>query len=142
MVACPQSSAAGVLALLSEPDPVFKKHALQALNPLVPQFWAEISEHIAFMCVSSTRSARAVVHILPHLPERPCMKAKSFRKRPVTLQPFWRAKFTTSSENMTRLCLSLSVLETRSKQKLVVTDPRNTWKRLFVSSLLLLVDTC
>ncbi|KAF4623012.1 hypothetical protein D9613_001708 [Agrocybe pediades] len=43
----PQSSAAGVLALLQEPDPIFKQHALKALNPLVPQFWAEISEHIA-----------------------------------------------------------------------------------------------
>ncbi|KAJ2927156.1 hypothetical protein H1R20_g9903, partial [Candolleomyces eurysporus] len=41
-----QSSAAGVLALLQEPDPVFKQHALKALSPLVPQFWAEISEHI------------------------------------------------------------------------------------------------
>jgi len=45
----PQSSAAGVLALLQEPDPIFKQHALKALNPLVPQFWAEISEHIASM---------------------------------------------------------------------------------------------
>lgn len=48
----PQSSAAGVLALLQEPDPVFKQHALKALNPLVPQFWAEISEHIAVMYAS------------------------------------------------------------------------------------------
>lgn len=45
----PQSSAAGVLALLQEPDSIFKQHALKALNPLVPQFWAEISEHIAMM---------------------------------------------------------------------------------------------
>ena len=51
MVACSQSSAAGVLALLSEPDPIFKQHALKALIPLVPQFWAEISEHIALMFV-------------------------------------------------------------------------------------------
>ncbi|EFI28601.1 26S proteasome subunit RPN2a [Coprinopsis cinerea okayama7 len=42
-----QSSAAGVLALLQEPDPIFKQHALKALIPLVSQFWAEISEHIA-----------------------------------------------------------------------------------------------
>lgn len=49
----PQSSAAGVLALLQEPDPIFKQHALKALNPLVPQFWAEISEHIAIMYISS-----------------------------------------------------------------------------------------
>jgi 26S proteasome regulatory subunit N2 len=44
-----QSSAGGVLALLQEPDSIFKQHALKALNPLVPQFWAEISEHIAMM---------------------------------------------------------------------------------------------
>lgn len=46
-----QTSAAGVLALLSEPEAIFKQHALKALNPLVPQFWAEISEHIALMWV-------------------------------------------------------------------------------------------
>jgi len=46
-----QSSAAGVLALLQEPDVAFKCHALKALNPLVPQFWAEISERIALMSV-------------------------------------------------------------------------------------------
>lgn len=49
MVVCSQSSATGVLALLQEPDIVFKQHALKALIPLVPQFWAEISEHIALM---------------------------------------------------------------------------------------------
>ncbi|KAJ7357264.1 armadillo-type protein [Mycena albidolilacea] len=49
MVRHSQSSAAGVLALLSEPDHLFKQHALDALNPLVPQFWAEISEHIALI---------------------------------------------------------------------------------------------
>ncbi|KAF5385252.1 hypothetical protein D9615_001452 [Tricholomella constricta] len=31
---------------------VFKQHALKVLSPLVPQFWAEISEHIALMSVS------------------------------------------------------------------------------------------
>ncbi|EJD04170.1 26S proteasome regulatory complex, non-ATPase subcomplex, Rpn2/Psmd1 subunit [Fomitiporia mediterranea MF3/22] len=46
MVARAQTSAAGVLALLSEPEPLVKQHALLALVPLVPQFWAEISEHI------------------------------------------------------------------------------------------------
>jgi len=49
MVARSQTSAAGVLALLSEPDPLFKQHALKALVPLVSQFWTEISEHIALM---------------------------------------------------------------------------------------------
>ncbi|KZV92476.1 26S proteasome regulatory complex, non-ATPase subcomplex, Rpn2/Psmd1 subunit [Exidia glandulosa HHB12029] len=48
MVARTQTSAAGVLALLSEQDePVVRQHALKALLPLVPQFWAEISEHVA-----------------------------------------------------------------------------------------------
>ncbi|KAF8640759.1 hypothetical protein AX17_000409 [Amanita inopinata Kibby_2008] len=42
-----QSSAVGVLALLHEPDPVFKLHALKALNSLVPEFWPEISEEIS-----------------------------------------------------------------------------------------------
>jgi 26S proteasome regulatory subunit N2 len=51
MVVRAQSSAAGVLALLSEPSPEFKQHALVALHSLVPQFWAEISEHIAPMHV-------------------------------------------------------------------------------------------
>ncbi|KDQ10690.1 hypothetical protein BOTBODRAFT_177975 [Botryobasidium botryosum FD-172 SS1] len=46
MVPRPQTSAAGVLALLSEPEPLVKQHALRSLNNLVPQFWAEISEHI------------------------------------------------------------------------------------------------
>ncbi|KAJ7225612.1 D-isomer specific 2-hydroxyacid dehydrogenase [Mycena pura] len=49
MVRRSQSSAAGVLALLSEPDHAFKQHALDTLIPLVPQFWAEISEHIALI---------------------------------------------------------------------------------------------
>ncbi|THV07679.1 26S proteasome regulatory complex, non-ATPase subcomplex, Rpn2/Psmd1 subunit [Dendrothele bispora CBS 962.96] len=49
MVARSHSSAAGVLALLSEPDPVFKQHALKSLNSLVSRFWAEISEDIALI---------------------------------------------------------------------------------------------
>lgn len=51
MVPRPQSSAAGVLALLTEPEPLLKQHALKTLSALVPQFWAEISEHIALMYV-------------------------------------------------------------------------------------------
>lgn len=51
-----QTSAAGVLALLSEPETVLKQHALKALLPLVPQFWAEISEHITAMCVYRVRA--------------------------------------------------------------------------------------
>ncbi|PCH33862.1 26S proteasome regulatory complex non-ATPase subcomplex Rpn2/Psmd1 subunit [Wolfiporia cocos MD-104 SS10] len=45
----PHSSAAGVLALLSEPEPLLRQHALKTLSSLVPQFWAEISEHIALI---------------------------------------------------------------------------------------------
>jgi 26S proteasome regulatory subunit N2 len=51
MVAAPHSSAVGVLSLLSEPEPIIQEHALRALSPLVPQFWAEISEHIPLMSV-------------------------------------------------------------------------------------------
>lgn len=51
MVPRPQSSAAGVLALLAEQEPLLKQHALKTLISLVPQFWAEISEHIALMYV-------------------------------------------------------------------------------------------
>lgn len=57
MVARAQTSAAGVLALLSESEPSLKQYALKALNPLVPQFWAEISEHIALMYVSYVTAA-------------------------------------------------------------------------------------
>ncbi|KAI0004235.1 26S proteasome regulatory complex non-ATPase subcomplex Rpn2/Psmd1 subunit [Russula compacta] len=49
MVPRPQSSAAGVLALLTEQEPLLKQHALNTLISLVPQFWAEISEHIALI---------------------------------------------------------------------------------------------
>lgn len=51
MVGRPLTSAAGVLALLSEPEDTLKTHALVALNPLVPQFWAEISENLTDMSV-------------------------------------------------------------------------------------------
>ena len=51
MVARAQSSAAGVIALLSEPEPLLKQHALKSLNTVVPQFWAEISESIELMYV-------------------------------------------------------------------------------------------
>ncbi|KAF9646109.1 26S proteasome regulatory complex non-ATPase subcomplex Rpn2/Psmd1 subunit [Thelephora ganbajun] len=49
MVTRPHSSAVGVLALLEDPEPLLKQHALKSLVPLVPQFWAEISEHIALI---------------------------------------------------------------------------------------------
>ena len=49
MVQRPLTSAAGVLSLLSESDTTLRQHALIALNPLVPQFWAEISENLTEM---------------------------------------------------------------------------------------------
>lgn len=49
MVQRPLTSAAGVLSLLSESDTTLRQHALVALNPLVPQFWAEISENLTEM---------------------------------------------------------------------------------------------
>jgi hypothetical protein len=52
MVLRPLTSAAGVLALLSETDKTLRQHALVALNPLVPQFWAEISENLTEMYAS------------------------------------------------------------------------------------------
>ena len=60
-----QSSAAGVLALLSDPEAQLKQYALKALNQLVPQFWAEISEHIALMYV-----VMPAHHHLAHAPRR------------------------------------------------------------------------
>ena len=60
MVALSQSSAAGVLALLFDPEPLLKQYALKSLNSLVPQFWAEISEHIALMYVIASVRHRLV----------------------------------------------------------------------------------
>ena len=40
------TSAAGVLALLEEPETEIKYFALQKLNHIVNQFWAEISESV------------------------------------------------------------------------------------------------
>jgi 26S proteasome regulatory subunit N2 len=51
MAVAVHSSAAGALSLLSEPEPIIQEHALRTLSPLVPQFWAEISEQIALMSV-------------------------------------------------------------------------------------------
>lgn len=48
----PPTSAAGVLALLDEEDGDLKRHALKSLNPLVPQFWAEISERLTTLYVA------------------------------------------------------------------------------------------
>nr|XP_039249968.1 26S proteasome non-ATPase regulatory subunit 1-like [Styela clava] len=40
------TSAAGVIALLDEPEDDLKVYALNRLNNIVPQFWPEISDHV------------------------------------------------------------------------------------------------
>ncbi|KAG8710207.1 proteasome regulatory particle base subunit [Ceratobasidium sp. 423] len=47
MVAQPRTSAAGILALLAEPELEVKQRALAELIGLVPDFWTEISEEIS-----------------------------------------------------------------------------------------------
>lgn len=91
MVVRSQSSAAGVLALLQEPDLIFKQHALTALNPLVPQFWAEISEHIALMSVSSFDISCS---ILIHVTVNHSTNRMIFPKKLVILLLFSRVKST------------------------------------------------
>lgn len=46
------SSADGLIALLDEDQQELKAFALDRLNDLVDQFWAEIAEHIAKMYVA------------------------------------------------------------------------------------------
>jgi hypothetical protein len=133
MVARSQTSAAGVLALLSEPEPVFKQHALKALNPLVPQFWAEISEHIALMFVQ--------VHLVAFQPvsdrffnsEKLCTRVMTFLRMLETRLPFWQARSTTFWESTTKHSLSLSGRETRLKPKVALMGQRNMSRLSFVS---------
>ncbi|QRW18607.1 26S proteasome regulatory complex, subunit Rpn2/Psmd1 [Rhizoctonia solani] len=47
MVAHPRTSAAGILALLAEPELEIKQRAIVELIQLIPDFWAEISEEIS-----------------------------------------------------------------------------------------------
>ena len=129
MVVRSQSSAAGILALLSEPEAVFKQHALNALNPLVPRFWAEISEHIALMCVlqpSSTCQALISTSV------RPCMRVTSCLKRPEMWQHYSRVRYTTTLESTMNLYHSLLVPVLLLKRKHAHTDRQNTLKLLFV----------
>lgn len=126
-----QSSAAGILALLSEPEPIFKQHALNALNPLVPRFWAEISEHIALMSVSlslSTCSALTIA-IVNH-----STRATSSPRTPEMSPRSSLARSTIISENTMNLCPSPSVPETRLKQRPVRMDRLNTSRLSSVSN--------
>lgn len=141
MVARSQSSAAGVLALLYEPDPVFKQHALKALSPLVPRFWAEISEHISLMLAFIIFSNSLIHSFTENLSTR----QSSFQKRPVMSLHCSPAKYITSSESMTNLSLSRWAPETRSRPKLVLMAQKNTLRLSSVrlsSSIQTHIQTC
>ena len=136
MVVRAQSSAAGVLALLSEPDPAFKQHALAALHPLVSQFWAEISEHIAPM---------HVFLFSPLPPPHNYFYAVKACTSPTNSQNLLAisllcslARSTTTWVNTTKPSHSLSAQAARSRQKLVITTRASTSKpssvRLFSAS--------
>ncbi|KAH6581642.1 hypothetical protein BASA61_003489 [Batrachochytrium salamandrivorans] len=47
MVACPLTSAAGVLSLLDEPQEELKAYALMKLDAIVDLFWAEVSDSVS-----------------------------------------------------------------------------------------------
>jgi hypothetical protein len=121
MVARSQTSAAGVLALLSEPEPIFKQHALKALNPLVPQFWAEISEHIAIMFVQIDIVSFQLMSDSFFHAEKPCTRAMNFPRMLETRLRFWQARSTISWENMMKHFPSLSEQGTRLKLRVVLT---------------------
>ena len=99
MVPRPQSSAAGVLALLAEQAPLLKQHALKTLISLVPQFWAEISEHIAIMYVLDIHPNIYVSH---RNTAKLFMKAQIYLSKRVTQPPFSPAKCITISKNTTK----------------------------------------
>ena len=48
---CVYLLAAGVIALLDEPEDQLKVYALRRLNDIVPEFWPEISDHVEKMFV-------------------------------------------------------------------------------------------
>lgn len=63
-----RTSAAGVLALLAEPEPDVQDYALGQLNALVPQFWAEISESISTIeAIVDNKSAAPDTNLLASL---------------------------------------------------------------------------
>lgn len=57
----PITSAAGVVALLDEPEPELQAYALQKLNVLVDSFWAEIADSV---------SKIEILYENPNFPER------------------------------------------------------------------------
>lgn len=56
------TSAAGVVALLDEPAPQLKVHALRSLDALVDRHWAEISAAVTAMYVARGARARARIY--------------------------------------------------------------------------------
>jgi hypothetical protein len=81
----PQTSAAGVLALLSEPESVLRQHALRSLNTLIPQFWAEISEYITTMYVIDVNLLLLNRADKKFTIEKRCMRAMTYQRTRVTL---------------------------------------------------------
>jgi len=120
----PQSSAAGVLALLQEPDHIFKQHALKALIPLVAQFWAEISEHIAAMYAIYTCHFPVLKFILVIL-VKSSMRTTNYRNLHAMRQPWSPAKYIISWANTTKRSLLPLDLETRFKPRHVLLALKN-----------------
>lgn len=130
MVVRPQSSAAGVLALLDEPEPLLKEHALKVLISLVPQFWAEISEHIALMYAASplwVLLQHTDVYVV-----NPFTKARIYLRTRASRQLSLLARSTTILKSTTKLCLSRSVPGRLSKRMGVLQAPRNTSRLSYV----------
>ena len=135
MVARSQTSAAGVLALLSEPEPLFKQHALKALNPLVPQFWAEISEHIALMFVQFAFLTFQRISDHHFNSEKLCTRVVIFPRMLETRLRFWQARCIISWENMTKHFLLPLERETRLKLKVALLVQKSTSRLSFVSGI-------
>lgn len=69
------TSAGGLVAMLSEPHPSLKLHALSYLNRLVDQFWPEISTSVPIMYYLYTLFFLSFFFYLI------CMLAANFQKR-------------------------------------------------------------
>lgn len=87
-----QSSAAGYLALLEDPEDQLREYALNSLLSLVDKFWPEISEqitkmydHIRFMLSLSSADGCSV---------RSCMRTR-ISKLAIAL-PFWLPRYSTT----------------------------------------------
>ena len=110
-----QTSAAGAIALLTEPEPVLKEHAIRALVPMVPQFWAEISEQIPLMSV--LYHSAIANELNSSLTEKRSTKAAKSPRRHETQQLFLPARCIISWESTMRRCRLLLVPGQRSRMK-------------------------